>query len=274
MRRFVGPMIGLITLLVAVIILGNFVPLTVEHPNYDQGCYCMGGPAAGYTDPNWDYETNQPKTATAATLTSMTYTTATMTSAKIDTSALTEQEKYWLTFMREEEKLARDVYSLLGDKWNNQLLKDMVANEQNDMDELEPLLDNHGVPDPAAGKGPGVFTNSDLQKLYNELTRQGSVSLAEALKVGVLVEQKDITDLREGIATANHEDVKAVYDNLLKGSTIHLNAFQFELSKQSATPSQESGWILATESIVIVVIVVAAVALVGAYFFLHRRRKK
>ncbi len=191
---------------------------------------------------------------------------------QIDTSALTEQEKYWLTFMREEEKLARDVYSVLGDKWDNQLLKDTSGSEQKHMDSLKPLLDNHGIPDPAAGKGQGVFANSDLQKLYNELIPQGSVSLVEALKVGVLVEQKDIADLKQGIANSNHEDLNAVYDNLSKGSTIHLNAFQFELSKHSTTTSQESGGMLTTESIIMIVVAVAAVALVGVFFL--RRRKK
>ncbi len=48
MKRFFWPMIGMITLLVAVIILGNFVPKTVEHPEYDQGCYCMGGTSANW----------------------------------------------------------------------------------------------------------------------------------------------------------------------------------------------------------------------------------
>ena len=196
-----------------------------------------------------------------------------MASVPIDTSALTEQEKSSLTYLREVEKLARDVYSVLGDKWDSQLLKDTSGSEQKHMDSLKPLLDNHGVPDPAAGKGPGAFTNSDLQKLYNELVPQGSVSLAEALKVGVLVEQKDIGDLKQAIATSNHKDLNAVYDNLLKGSTIHLNAFQFELSKQSTTTSQESGGMLTTETIIITIVAVAAVALIGAYFFLRRRKK-
>jgi hypothetical protein len=140
------------------------------------------------------------------------------------------------------------------------------------MDHLKPLLDNHGVPDPAAGKGPGVFTNSDLQKLYNELIPQGSVSLVEALKVGKLIEEKDIDDLKQGIATTNHEDIKTVYNNLLKGSTIHLNAFQSQLSKYPTTTSQEPSGIFTTETIVMIIVAVAAVALVGA-FLLRGRRK-
>ena len=198
--------------------------------------------------------------------------------AYVQAAGLTPMEKYWLTYMREEEKLARDVYSVLGDKWDNQLLKDTSGSEQKHMDSLKPLLDNHVVPDPAAGNGQGVFTNSDLQKLYNELIPQGSVSLVEALKVGALVEQKDIADLKQGIATANHEDLKTVYDNLSKGSAIHLSAFLFELSKHSTTTpttqtaSQESGGIFTTGNIIMLVVAVAAVVLVGA-FFLRGRRK-
>jgi hypothetical protein len=229
---------------------------------------------AGYFDPTWNYTSNQPITGTAATTASMTTATATSTSIPTDTSALTEKEKYWLTFLREEEKMARDVYQYLGNKWDSQFLKDLVESEQRHMDALEPLLHNHGIPDPVAGNGPGVFANSDLQKLYNELTVQGSVSLVEALKAGVHIEEKDIADLKEGIATANQEDLKIAYGNLSRGSTIHLTGFQSQLSKYSTTTttSQASGGMLTTENIIIIIVAVAAVALVGALFLRGRRK--
>jgi hypothetical protein len=125
-----------------------------------------------------------------------------------------------------------------------------------------------------AGKGPGVFANSDLQKLYNELTVQGSVSLVEAYKVGVRIEEKDIADLKEGIATANHEDLKIAYGNLQRGSSIHLTAFQSQLSKYytTTTTSQGSSEMLTTGNITMIIVAVAAIALVGALFLRGRRK--
>jgi hypothetical protein len=149
----------------------------------------------------------------------------------VQASALTEEEKYWLTYLREEEKVARDVYLYLDDLWDLRIFKNIAVSEQKHMDAIKTLLVRYGVPDPAAGNGQGVFTNSDLQKLYNELIMQGSVSRVEALKVGVFIEETDIADLNEGIATTNHKDIKTVYGNLLQGSLNHLDAFESNLAK-------------------------------------------
>ena len=85
--------------------------------------------------------------------------------------------------------------------------------------------------DPAADNGIGEFTNPDLQQLYDDLIQQGSISRAEALKVGVIIEKTDIDDLNEAIATAEHNDIKTVYRNLLQGSLNHLDAFESSLVK-------------------------------------------
>jgi hypothetical protein len=207
---------------------------------------------------------------TAAT--SATASTASTTPVPIDTSALTEEEKNQLSYLYEEDKLARDLYLYLGNKWNNQLLKDIATgSEQKHMDALKALADNHGVPLP--DNGPGVFANSDLQKLYSQLAQQGSVSLVEAFKAAVLAEETDIHDLQQGIATTNHGDLKTVYGDLVHASSIHLTAFQHELSKYPTTTSvpQESGGILTNGTIAVIIVAVSFIALAGALFL--RRRK-
>ncbi|HBD07302.1 MAG TPA: hypothetical protein DCZ69_03490, partial [Syntrophobacteraceae bacterium] len=80
-------------------------------------------------------------------------------------------------------------------------------------------------------QGPGVFTNQDLQETYNKLIIQGNLSVVEALNVGVIIEQTDIQDLKEGLAIVIHKDIKRVYENLMVGSENHLAAFQTELTK-------------------------------------------
>jgi len=151
--------------------------------------------------------------------------------SSVQTVALTDDENYWLTYMREEEKVARDVYLYLNDKWNVRIFKNIAASEQTHMDAIKALLDTYTIPDPAAGKGIGEFTNPDLQKLYDDLIREGSISKVEALRVGVIIEETDIDDLTEGIATTRHNDIKTVYSNLLQGSLNHLYAFESTLAK-------------------------------------------
>jgi len=145
-------------------------------------------------------------------------------------AALTNDEKYWMTYMREEEKLARDVYLSLGSRWNIPIFANIAQSEQVHMDSVKTLLDRYGVPDPAAGKAQGEFTNPVLQNLYHDLIAQGSASPVEALKAGVLVEETDIADLNKALATTQKNDIRTVYNNLLQGSMNHLNAFQSNLA--------------------------------------------
>ena len=140
-------------------------------------------------------------------------------------AALTDAEKHWLTYMREEEKLARDIYVLLHGLWGSTIFDNISVSEQRHMDAIKSLLDRYGVPDPAAGNAAGVFTNDDLQTLYNDLKDRGRQSLIEALKVGVVIEETDILDLKEGIASTQRKDITKVYSNLLQGSLNHLKAF-------------------------------------------------
>ena len=143
---------------------------------------------------------------------------------------LTDDEKYWMTYMREEEKLARDVYLSLGARWNLPLFTNIAQSEQVHMDSVKTLLDRYGIPDPAAGKAQGAFTDPALQDLYDDLIAQGSASPVEALKAGVIVEETDIADLNKALATTEKNDIRTVYNNLLQGSMNHLNAFQSNLA--------------------------------------------
>ena len=114
-------------------------------------------------------------------------------------AGLTDDETEWLTYMREEEKLARDVYIFLYAKWQSPVFNNISRSEQAHMDAVKTLLDRYRVPDPAKSTAQGIFANPDLQKLYDNLIRQASVSLVEALKVGVFIEETDIDDLTVAI---------------------------------------------------------------------------
>ena len=58
--------------------------------------------------------------------------------------ALSTQESASLVLMREEEKLARDVYTFLARKWNVPVFTNIAASEQMHMDQLALLL-THGI---------------------------------------------------------------------------------------------------------------------------------
>ena len=150
----------------------------------------------------------------------------------IPAGELSEKEKEHLLFMREEEKLARDVYLTLYKIWGAQIFANIARSEQTHMDAVKALLDKYGVPDPAAGKGVGEFTNPELQELYDKLVEEGSKSLVDALKVGALIEEKDIVDLKVALNDTDNQDIRLVYENLMMGSRNHLRAFTRMLAQQ------------------------------------------
>lgn len=148
-------------------------------------------------------------------------------------SILSSSEVEDLIFMREEEKLAHDVYVTLYAQWGLRIFQNIANSEAAHTAAVKNLLDIYGVDDPAAGNGVGEFTNPELQNLYNQLVAQGSQSLADALKVGISIEELDIQDLQVRIARTTNADIQLIYNNLLKGSGNHLRAFTSTLERQT-----------------------------------------
>ena len=138
---------------------------------------------------------------------------------------LSETELNALYYMVEEEKLARDVYSQLFDVWGMRVFQNISQSEQRHMDAIGALFNRYEIENPATGQETGYFENSELQNLYDVLVESGSTTLIDALYVGATIEDLDIDDLQERIATADNEDLILVFENLMKGSRNHLRAF-------------------------------------------------
>lgn len=151
---------------------------------------------------------------------------------------LSEQEISDLVYMREEEKLARDVYLYLYEQWGLAVFQNIAASEQTHTNSVLSLLNLYGIADPAAGLEIGQFQDANLQELYNQLTVQGSTSLINAIKVGAAIEEIDILDLQEAGTHTNQPDILFVYENLTQGSYNHLHAFVNSLRNQSGETYQ------------------------------------
>lgn len=148
---------------------------------------------------------------------------------------LSNVEREGILYMREEEKLARDVYSQLYEIWGINNFNNIGDSEQTHMDAMESLIERYNLEDPAKGKGIGEFTNQKLQQLNDELIEQGSKSEIDALKVGAAIEEIDIIDIEEYVAQTSKQDIITVYENLLKGSRNHLRSFVSVMEKRGVT---------------------------------------
>jgi hypothetical protein len=147
-------------------------------------------------------------------------------------SELSGEESAALLYMREEEKLAHDVYVTFFAQWSLPIFQNISQSEQIHTDAIKTLLDRYGLTDPASSE-IGVFTNPDLQALYNNLIARGSQSLAEALKVGAAIEEIDILDLQTHLAETDNADIQQVFNNLMNGSYNHLRAFVSTLNSKT-----------------------------------------
>ena len=152
----------------------------------------------------------------------------------VPVTQLTEAEINGLKFMREEEKLARDVYSYFIDLYGTQIFVNITSSEQKHMDSVLSVMITYGVEDPALPE-MGKFHDTTLQRLYGELTVQGANSLLDAYKIGALIEELDIYDLNRISAETNRADILTMYEFLTCGSRNHLRSFNMQVVKEGGS---------------------------------------
>ena len=145
---------------------------------------------------------------------------------------LSDSEEEGILFMREEEKLARDVYLQLYQVWETTVFNNIGKSEQTHMEAMESLITRYGLADPVDGMDIGEYTDQILQVLHDELIEAGSKSEIDALKVGAAIEEIDIIDIEKYKSQTNKQDIITVYDNLLKGSRNHLRSFVSVIEKR------------------------------------------
>jgi hypothetical protein len=140
-------------------------------------------------------------------------------------NGISPEELGHLLRIREEEKLARDVYDEMLNRWQLRVFNNIRTSEQSHMDAMLRILNRYSIGDPVGDNDTGVFTDPALQALYDQLIEQGSASVTGALAVGVSIEEMDIADLEAALAVTDNEDIRKVYGNLLAASRQHLLAF-------------------------------------------------
>jgi hypothetical protein len=155
--------------------------------------------------------------------------------ASLPEQTISDEERNGLILMREEEKLARDVYSVLYDTWGMQIFSNIAQSEQTHTEAVKTILTKYNITDPVTDDTIGVFVNNDLQKLYIDLIAQGTISAEEALIVGARIEDLDIADLQKLLSKTDNDDIKLVYENLMRGSRNHLRSFVSQLTSKGVT---------------------------------------
>ena len=156
--------------------------------------------------------------------------------ADLKNTNLTNDDNAALLFMLEEEKLARDTYTYLGDLWNINQFSNIKKSEQSHMNAIIVLLDQYDISYSLLAYGE--FNNPDIQKLYDQFIEYGSENKANALEVGANIEDLDIVDLAKFIDATTNNAMIQVFESLQCGSRNHLRSFvnAIELSGNTYEP--------------------------------------
>jgi hypothetical protein len=148
---------------------------------------------------------------------------------------LEEAELARILFIREEEKLAYDVYKTMFDKYGATVFQNIPNSELSHMESMLTIIKKYELVDPVDVNPRGIFKNTALQTLYNQLIEKGNISILSAYQVGALIEELDISDLTSSLAVTNNQDVRLVYDFLNKGSRNHLRSFYKNIKFSNGT---------------------------------------
>ncbi len=138
---------------------------------------------------------------------------------------LDQAETAAIVFLKEEEKLARDVYLTLSLEYGTAIFTNIARSEDHHMGLVDHLIIRYGLEDPAEGNPIGVFTNPEIGTLFTSLVAQGQQSLLDALVVGATIEDMDLADLYVMIGATDNLDIALIAQNLAAGSRNHLRAF-------------------------------------------------
>ena len=163
-----------------------------------------------------------------------------------DSAAQNSIAQQSLAFMREEEKMARDVYLKFNRDYGQQVFSNIASSEQTHMDAVLNLMYVYNVDDTSTGV-EGTFNNPDLQALYDALIDMGSTSLEDAYLASALIEETDIRDIEVFAEDIDAQDILDTYDNLLCGSRNHLRSYVSKYEQLTGNTYQVQIPELATE---------------------------
>ncbi len=155
---------------------------------------------------------------------------------------LTDEYKYALAHMWNEEKLAKDIYlslyevyplrqleniALRSEETHEGLVENLIQRYDINITNLEDYKENYSEEE-LRNLERGEFAIEAIGELYDTLYSIGTVSDVDALKVGCMVEVTDINDLDNYIAMAqdaNLTDFVVTFEVLRDGSYSHYWAF-------------------------------------------------
>jgi hypothetical protein len=148
---------------------------------------------------------------------------------------LTPAQVGQLVRMREEEKLAHDVYVTLAQSSGLQIFNNIANAESQHMRAVEQLASCYSLAIAGPQLPVGSFSNPQFQSLYKSMVASGSTSPIAAATVGAKIEEMGIKELQTMLSQNPAQDISRVLEHLQRASGNHLRAFTMELKRLGGT---------------------------------------
>ncbi len=150
--------------------------------------------------------------------------------------SLTEEEKSSVQSMMEYEKMVRDVYAIMYEKWQTQAFENLGKKASAAMAAIKLLLDRYNLENPVKDATKvGDFKNVTLQKMLNAMVSKGDKSLKDALEACAEAEEMNMAKIENALKTCDSADLKLVYETLLNETIQMLKSIVYTLSIEGVT---------------------------------------
>lgn len=140
------------------------------------------------------------------------------------TDSLSADEIEFQFALREDEKMARDLYTVFAAKYSTAPQIDRIAAAENShIACVEAVLDYYEISYPAMTAAAGLFEDAKRQAIYNELADK-SGTLLEVYATMAAVEEESVSAYKSVQSEITNENIALVITNMIKASSNHLKA--------------------------------------------------
>ena len=162
-------------------------------------------------------------------------------------TSLSDDQKYSLAFMWSEEKMAHDAYEMAYSVYPELRIFHNIGrwSEGQHLASVEELIALYDIDINNLGNKDGYYDKEALRKMdfgdyafdsfettYPILISMATTSKVDALKVGCMVEVKDIRDLTQFLEKSNQNKyIESTFQHLIEGSQSHYWAFDHALKR-------------------------------------------
>ena len=155
-----------------------------------------------------------------------------------ENSGLSMEETESLKFTAEQEKLSVELYLYAFSAYNLPIFQEIANKKTRHLTEVRAVMEDLDVEDPTEGIGVGVFNNTEIQTLYNQMRSRIEEGQNNAFIAALTVEESIIHFSGISLSETSNNTLIELYEAIICGSKNHFRTFYSELTTSKSYVSQ------------------------------------